>query len=246
MAGSEAHGPRAVRVTPEDVRRLCEFLYRRSGMLFDDNKRYYIDRRLVERIGATKSESFQAYFAVLRSDADHEIEQLINAFTVNETYFNREENQLRCMTSDLLGNIIRGKRPGESIRIWSIPCSTGEEPYSIAIWLMENWRLVDSYNVEIVGSDIDTRALKAAAEGIYGVRALMRLSRDVIGRYFRPVADGEHQIDPGLREVHPIHSGEPDRPVGNGALPRLRHRLLSQRADLLRQFVTPDSGGKPL
>ena len=65
---------------------------------------------------------------------------------------------------------------------------------------MENWRLVDSYNVEIVGSDIDTRALKAAAEGIYGVRALMRLSRDVIGRYFRPVADGEHQIDPGLRE----------------------------------------------
>ncbi len=65
MAGSEAHGPRAVRVTPEDVRRLCEFLYRRSGMLFDDNKRYYIDRRLVERIGATESDSFQAYFAVI-------------------------------------------------------------------------------------------------------------------------------------------------------------------------------------
>jgi chemotaxis protein methyltransferase CheR len=67
MAGLEPHGSRAVRVTPEDVRRLCEFLYRRTGMLFDDNKRYYIDRRLVERIGATKSESFQAYFAVLRS-----------------------------------------------------------------------------------------------------------------------------------------------------------------------------------
>ena len=200
MAGSEPRRPRGVRVTQEDVRRLCEFLYRRTGMLFDDNKRYYIDRRLVERIEATKSESFPAYFAILRSDADHEIEQLINAFTVNETYFNREEHQLRCMTSDLLGNVIRGKRPGESIRIWSIPCSSGEEPYSIAIWLMENWRLVDSYNIEIVGSDIDTRALKAAGEGVYGARALMRLSRDVIGRYFQPVADGEHRIDPGLRE----------------------------------------------
>jgi chemotaxis protein methyltransferase CheR len=65
---------------------------------------------------------------------------------------------------------------------------------------MENWRLVDSYNIEIVGSDIDTRALKAAAEGIYGVRALMRLPQDMIGRYFQPVADGEYQIDPGLRE----------------------------------------------
>ena len=168
-------------------------------MLFDDNKRYYIDRRLIERIAATESDSFQAYFAVLRADADHEIEHLINAFTVNETYFNREEHQLRCMTSDLLGNITREKKPGKSIRIWSIPCSTGEEPYSIAMWLMENWSHVDSYNIEIVGSDIDTRALKAAANGIYGERALMRLSRDVINRYFQPVANGEFQIDPGLR-----------------------------------------------
>ena len=53
------------------------------------------------------------------------------------------------------------------------------------MWLMENWRDVDKYNIEIVGSDIDTRALKAAAEGIYGERALMRLSRDVVGRYFK-------------------------------------------------------------
>ena len=161
---SEAHGARAVHVTQEDVRRLCEFLYRRTGMLFDDNKRYYIDRRLAERIAATGSASFQSYFAMLRSDADHEIEHLVNAFTVNETYFYREEHQLRCMTSDLLGDVIRGRQPGEAIRIWSIPCSTGEEPYSIAIWLMENWSQVDSYNIEIVGSDIDTRALKAAAE----------------------------------------------------------------------------------
>ena len=72
------------------------------------------------------------------------------------------------MTSDLLGDSSRAKRPGEPIRIWSVPCSTGEEPYSIAIWLMENWPDVDKYKIEIVGSDIDTRALKAAAEGIYG------------------------------------------------------------------------------
>jgi chemotaxis protein methyltransferase CheR len=199
MAPPEAPGPRAVHVTQDDVRRLCEFLYRRTGMLFDDNKRYYIDRRLAERITATASGSFPSYFAMLRSDADHEIEHLVNAFTVNETYFYREDHQLRCMTANLLADILTRKKAEDPIRIWSIPCSTGEEPYSIAIWLMENWSEVDKYNIEIVGSDIDTKALKAAAEGIYGARALMRLSREVVDRYFERLEGGQVQIDGGLR-----------------------------------------------
>jgi chemotaxis protein methyltransferase CheR len=199
MALPETHEPRAVTITQEDVRRLCEFLYRRTGMSFDDAKRYYIDRRLAERIAATKSGSFQSYFVMLRSDVEHEIEHLVNAFTVNETYFYREDHQLRCMTSNLLGEITRRKRVGDTIRIWSIPCSTGEEPYSIAMWLMENWSEVDNYNIEIVASDIDTRALKAAAEGVYGARALMRLSRDVVDRYFERIEGDQVRIDPGLR-----------------------------------------------
>ena len=153
MAPPEAPGPRAVHVTQDDVRRLCEFLYRRTGMSFGDNKRYYIDRRLAERITATASGSFPSYFAMLRSDADHEIEHLVNAFTVNETYFYREEHQLRCMTANLLADILSRKKAEDPIRIWSIPCSTGEEPFSIAIWLMENWSEVDKYNIEIVGSE---------------------------------------------------------------------------------------------
>jgi chemotaxis protein methyltransferase CheR len=191
---------RAVQISQEDVRRLCEFLYRRTGMSFADDKRYFIDRRLAERIVATGSHSFQSYFAMLRVDADHEIEHLVNAFTVNETYFYREEHQLRCMTSNLLENVLVGKNAGEPIRIWSIPCSTGEEPYSIAIWLMENWSEVDRYNIEIMGSDIDTRVLESASEGIYSVRSLMRLPKSVIDRYFRAIDEGRYQIDDGLRD----------------------------------------------
>ena len=199
MDDSKGGASHAVHITPDEVQRFCEFLYRRTGMSFTEGKRYFIDRRLEDRIAATGSPSFQAYFSLLRADADHEIEHLINSFTVNETYFYREDHQLRCMTANLLDSIASHKEPGGTIRIWSIPCSTGEEPYSIALWLMENWPQVDRYNIEIVGSDIDTRALKAAAEGIYGARALMRLTRDVVDRYFRPVADGDHQIDEGLR-----------------------------------------------
>jgi chemotaxis protein methyltransferase CheR len=199
MAHSRTAAPHAVIVSREEIRRLCEFLYRRTGLSIDEEKRYFIDRRLAERIAATESTSFQSYFALLRSDTDHEIEQLVNVFTVNETYFNREDHQLRCMTSNLLSGVVDRKRQQEPIRIWSIPCSTGEEPYSIAIWLMENWNLVDRYNIEIVGSDIDTRVLGVAAEGIYGERAITRLSKGVVDRYFEPLGKEKYQIDAGLR-----------------------------------------------
>jgi chemotaxis protein methyltransferase CheR len=200
MGPHEKEAAALVTVTTDDIQRLCEFLYRRTGMLFDGSKRYYIDRRLTERILATRSHTFKEYFAHLRSDAEHEIEHLINAFTVNETYFYREDHQLRCMTSSLLEKIVLRKSPDEPIRIWSVPCSTGEEPYSIAIWLMENWPAVDRYNIEIIGSDIDTGALKTATQGIYGQRALMRLSKSIKDCYFRPLLDGTFQIDPGLRD----------------------------------------------
>jgi chemotaxis protein methyltransferase CheR len=104
------------------------------------------------------------------------------------------------MTSDMLAAIIRKKPAGEPIRIWSVPCSTGEEPYSIGIWLMEHFPQVDDYQIEIVGSDIDTRVLQSASEGIYGRRALMKLPRDIVARYFEAMPDDAFRIDAGLRD----------------------------------------------
>jgi chemotaxis protein methyltransferase CheR len=153
-------------ISPEEFRRLCDYLYRRTGMAFTEARRYFVERRVEERMIATRATSFASYFARLRSDRDSEVEQLINAFTVNETYFFREDYQLSCLTSDLLGERLRVKPPGEGLRIWSVPCSTGEEPYSIAIWLLENWPPVDAHDVGIVGSDIDTAVLEAARAGI--------------------------------------------------------------------------------
>jgi len=153
-------------------------------MLFTPAKRYFVDRRLAERMRATESRSFAVYLARLRADRDGEVEALINAFTINETYFYREDHQLRCLTTALLPELVAGKPPGATVRIWSMPCSTGEEPYSVAMWLLENWPEVDSYDIEIVGSDIDTRALASAEEGLYGERALMRLEPDLVARYF--------------------------------------------------------------
>ncbi|PSJ43603.1 chemotaxis protein CheR [Sphingomonas deserti] len=168
-------------------------------MLFEEKKRYYIDRRVAERIGATDSRDFTDYFAKLRSDR-HEAQALINSFTVNETYFYREEHQLRCLSRSILPEVVRDHRPGDRIRIWSLPCSTGEEPYSIALWLLENWAMVDVYNIEIVGSDIDTKAVEAALRGRYGARALSKLPPDVLETYFEPEKKGKREIIQDLKE----------------------------------------------
>ncbi len=182
--------PDVAALTQEEFRKICEFIYRRTGMLFGDAKRYYVERRVADRMARTRSPSFELYFSKLRADLGGEIEHLINAFTINETYFYREEHQLACLTADLLGARLKVKQRGEPIRIWSLPCSTGEEPYSIAIWLLENWQLVDQFDIEIVASDIDTHVLELAREGMYGKRALSRLPPPVVRKYFTP-HDGE-------------------------------------------------------
>lgn len=198
-------------LSPSELQRICEFLYARTGMRFNESKRYYIDRRVAERIAVTGSSSFTAYAQQLRSDGA-EAEQLINSFTVNETYFYREAHQFRCLSNDILPELVRSRMPGDKIRIWSVPCSTGEEAYSIAIWLLENWRMVDAYNVEIVGSDIDTRALGDAMEAYYGTRALSRLPSELQRAYFEPEDQHRRRLIDDLREsvsFGPVNLVEP-------------------------------------
>jgi chemotaxis protein methyltransferase CheR len=187
-------------VTGEEFRQLSEFLYRQTGMLFGESKRYYVERRISDRMTALGVSFFSLYFARLRANIDGEIEKFINAFTVNETYFYREDHQLNCLSSDMLNERVQSRAGAHSLRIWSLPCATGEEPYSIAIWLLENWPAVDVHEIEIVGSDIDTECIAAARAGEYGARALMRLSPQLIAKYFEQIADDRWRITSDLRD----------------------------------------------
>ena len=186
-------------LSPDDLERLCAFVYASTGMMFGESKRYYIDRRISQQMDRAGVTSFAAYMSALRRDP-REVEQLINSFTINETYFYREEHQLKCLSRSLLPEIVATRKPGDRIRIWSVPCATGEEPYSIAIWLLENWRMVDAYNIEIVASDIDTRVIAGALEGEYGARALAHLPADVVATYFHRVDEGRWRIIDDIKE----------------------------------------------
>ncbi|WP_395397742.1 protein-glutamate O-methyltransferase CheR [Novosphingobium sp. BL-8A] len=188
-----------VPLTSVEIARVGDLLYRWTGMIFGENKRYYIERRIADRMGRTGLSSAAEYIALLGSHLE-EREALINAFTINETYFYREEHQLAALSNDILPELVRVRRPGDLVRIWSLPCSTGEEPYSIALWLLENWGLVDAYNIEIVGSDIDTQALAKAREGYFAERSLARLPTTVKQAYFEAEHRHRRRIIQDIRE----------------------------------------------
>lgn len=196
---SDQAKPAATPLSTEDIVRVGQLLYSWTGMTFGENKRYYIERRIAERMKRSGKATISAYLDHVTSSGG-EREAFINAFTINETYFYREEHQLAALSRDLLPNLIRDRRPGDLVRIWSMPCSTGEEAYSIAIWLLENWPLVDAYNIEIVGSDIDTAALERAQEGQFTERSLARLPPDVRESYFEPENGHHRRIIQDLRE----------------------------------------------
>jgi len=188
-------------ISESDFEKFAEFFHRKTGMHFEPNKRYFVDKRLVERIQATGAADFRAWFVALRFEADGaELQQLVNVMTVNETYFFRESYQFDCMVNHMLGEVAARKRPGGRIRIWSIPSSTGEEPYSIAIYLLERWPKIEQYEVEILSSDIDTHVLQMAQRGIYSPRSVAQLPKPYLKKYFSPHGEGEWRISRELVE----------------------------------------------
>jgi chemotaxis protein methyltransferase CheR len=189
-----------ITISDDDFDKFREYFYRKTGIMFDQSKRYFVDRRLIERIKATGHNGFKSYFIFLRFESSgKELQNLINALTVNETYFFREEYQFKCMVNRMLPEIISRKRSGDIIRIWSIPASTGEEPYSIAIYLLEYWKDIDKWDVEIIASDIDTNVLENAKKGIYSERSVQNLPKSIIQKYFKFIGNGYYQICDELR-----------------------------------------------
>jgi chemotaxis protein methyltransferase CheR len=161
-----ASQPESAIITEEDFSKFKEFFYRRTGISFESSKRYFVDKRLIERIEATDTGTFRGYFILLRFQASgEELQQLTNSMTVNETYFLREEYQFKCLVDSILPQIVHRRTGTDAIRIWCIPSSSGEEPYSVAMYLLEKWAGIGEWDVEIISSDIDTNILRRARAG---------------------------------------------------------------------------------
>ncbi len=187
-------------VSDQEFAKFCEFFYRKTGIMFDAKKKYFAERRIVERMHRTGCATFREYFATVRFESTgEEMQRLVNQMTVNETYFFREDYQMKALVEGILPDLAKRQSAASRIRLWSVPCSSGEEPYSIAIHILENWIDADRYDIEIMASDIDSSILADAAAGIYGERALQRLPPALIRKYFTAQRDRAFQISADLR-----------------------------------------------
>ncbi|MDT0355919.1 protein-glutamate O-methyltransferase CheR [Herbaspirillum huttiense F1] len=188
-------------ISAEDFERFREYFYRRSGIHFESTKRYFVDKRLIDRIQAAGCADFREYFSLLRFETSgREWQRLVNEMTVNETYFMREHYQFDCMVQSMLPELVARKPRGEPMRIWIMPSSSGEEAYTVAMYLLERWPELARWDVEIVSSDIDTRILAQAEAGLYSPRAVHQLPAAWLQKYF--TREGENwRINRSLREV---------------------------------------------
>ncbi len=186
-------------ITDEDFQKFREFFYRKTGIQFDNSKRYFVDKRLLERMADTDNKVFRSYFTMLRFQASgEELQVLTNLMTVNETYFFREEYQFRCLVNSILPELTARKKDAGPLRVWVLPSSSGEEPYSIAIYLLELWAQINDFDIEIIASDIDTRILEQAKRGLYSERSVAQLPKPYLSKYFKRSGDS-YQICDDLR-----------------------------------------------
>ncbi len=190
-----------ITISDDDFLKFQEFFYRKTGIQFETSKRYFVDKRLVERIEATGNDSFRGYFTMLRFQASgNELQALVNLMTINETYFFREEYQFHCLVNSILPDLVARKKDKSPIRIWVIPSSSGEEAYSIAMCLIERWSGINDWDVEIISSDIDTKILNQARAGLYSERSIKHVPRNYLQKYFRETSAG-FQLGDDLRST---------------------------------------------
>lgn len=183
-------------LSDEDFRLLRDLVYQHCGLSFREGNRYLLEKRLSKRVQQLQLKTFKDYYYLLRysPQRDNELTEVVNILTTNETYFFREDFQLKTFVQEILPEIRAQKeREGERrLRIWSAGCSSGEEPYTIAMLLLD-MPAFHGWQIEIIGTDISQRVLNLARKGVYGLSAFRTTEEDYRRRFFVEF-EGKHKI----------------------------------------------------
>jgi chemotaxis protein methyltransferase CheR len=194
------------RLFPEEFRVLRDVIYDYAGLSFDDDAMFLFDRRLGERVEALGLRSFNDYYKYLRFNVrgPSELEDAVERLTTKETYFFRQEYQLRAFSNELLPRLAQRNSDSKRLCGWSAGCSTGEEAYTLAMLIRES-PLFDAWEVRIVGSDICKICVTTARRGVYQASSF-RVTPDAMRlRYFHEEKDGVH-VNDGVKQL--CHFGQ--------------------------------------
>jgi chemotaxis protein methyltransferase CheR len=173
------------RLTPEEFDRFAKLVYSESGIFLKDSKITLLSNRLRKRLTALNLKTFQEYYDYIQTlkDKSKEIEELIDVVSTNETYFFRNERHFDALMQKSLPDIA-AKKKEKTLTIWSAGCSTGEEPYTIAICLMECKHLFPGWKLQVLATDIAYSVLDFARAGSYSGRRIEKVPAPLLSKYF--------------------------------------------------------------
>lgn len=189
-------------LSEELYNKFTSFIYQRTGIAYENNKKYYVQKRIEKQVERLQVDSFNEYYHLLKfSENTAEFDHLMNDLTVNETYFFRDFPQLRNFAEDVLPLVVREKRKNNDykIKIWSAACSTGEEPYTLAIILQEMLDEPEKWDLHIIASDINTNVLQSAKIGLYDYRSIRDVPPEYLEKYFT-LRNEKYLINGSLRK----------------------------------------------
>ncbi len=193
-----------IKLTDEEFRLLRDFINSYCGIYFDGDSKFYIEKRLYYRLHQKQFKNYMEYYYFLKYDPnrDEELNSVVEVLTNNETYFFREQSQLKAFSEEILPEILQGKQRQnkKELNIWSAGCSTGEEPYTIAVLILEKG-IQNRLKVEILGTDISQRVLKNARLGVYSKSSFRSTDEKYLNRYFEKMEGERFRIKDEVKSL---------------------------------------------
>ena len=175
-------------LTDSEFKRLRELVHARTGIALSEAKRELLYGRLARRLRKLKLNSFAEYCRLVETDESAELQELTNAITTNLTSFFREDYHFKQLSLEALPQIQSKRLSTRRIRLWSAGCSTGEEPYSLAIVMRETLAQLAGWDIKLLATDIDSKVVATATEGVYASDRFKGVAPERVRSWFRDVA----------------------------------------------------------
>lgn len=193
------------KLSDEMFRQFREFIYKQTGIYFQDNKKYLLEGRLGKRLQILNIDSFEKYNNILISgpNREDELKYFYTAITINETFFFRNEPQFEAFEKTLVPEIINLKKTNgrTKLRVWSAASSSGEEAYTLAMIYLEKLRArIPGLEIEIIGTDINHSVLETAKKGVYRDYAIRNIPREYLDKYFI-IEDGKYTVKDEVKKL---------------------------------------------
>ena len=193
-----------LQMSMDEFAMIRDFIHERSGIFFAENKMYLVKNRLQKRMEQLEIKTVRDYFYHVKYDnSQAEFSVLMDLITTNETSFYRNEPQLLSFSDEVLPVLIKDRSASrqKTLRIWSAGCSTGEEPYTLAMIILERLRgQLAGWNIEILANDISEEVLQKARRGEYSGITLRNVRPELLARYFTQVGD-VYRVNPEVKAL---------------------------------------------